>query len=48
MENDIRNSLKYLRGEESFFTQPILSGIGCDATNQEAVDKIFRIKKTER
>jgi L-threonylcarbamoyladenylate synthase len=46
MENDIRNSLEVLkRGGIILYPTDTIWGIGCDATNQEAVDKIFRIKK---
>lgn len=48
MENDIRNSLEVLQsGGIILYPTDTIWGIGCDATNQEAVDKIFRIKKRE-
>jgi L-threonylcarbamoyladenylate synthase len=48
MEKDLRNSLEVLkRGGIILYPTDTIWGIGCDATNQEAVDKIFRIKKRE-
>jgi L-threonylcarbamoyladenylate synthase len=48
MENDISNSLEVLKkGGIILYPTDTIWGIGCDATNQEAVNKIFRIKKRE-
>jgi len=44
-EDDIRNSLKTLRdGGVILYPTDTIWGLGCDATNQAAVEKIFRIK----
>jgi L-threonylcarbamoyladenylate synthase len=48
MENDIRNSLDVLkRGGIILYPTDTIWGIGCDATDKEAVDRIFRIKKRQ-
>ena len=48
-ENDLLNSLKVLQeGGVILYPTDTVWGIGCDATNQEAVKKIFSIKKKER
>jgi L-threonylcarbamoyladenylate synthase len=45
-DEDIRNSLKTLReGGIILYPTDTVWGLGCDATNNEAVEKIFRIKK---
>jgi L-threonylcarbamoyladenylate synthase len=44
-ENDLRNSLKVLReGGVILYPTDTLWGLGCDATNGSAIEKIFRIK----
>jgi L-threonylcarbamoyladenylate synthase len=44
-EEDIRNSLKILKeGGIILYPTDTIWGLGCDATNNEAVKKIFRIK----
>jgi L-threonylcarbamoyladenylate synthase len=44
-EEDIKNALKTLReGGVILYPTDTVWGIGCDATNNEAVDKICRIK----
>ena len=46
MIKDIQNSLKVLKkGGMILYPTDTIWGIGCDATNPEAVDQIFRIKK---
>jgi L-threonylcarbamoyladenylate synthase len=46
MIKDIQNSLKVLKkGGVILYPTDTIWGIGCDATNPEAVDQIFRIKK---
>jgi L-threonylcarbamoyladenylate synthase len=44
-DEDIRNSLKILKeGGVILYPTDTVWGLGCDATNNEAVEKIFRIK----
>jgi L-threonylcarbamoyladenylate synthase len=44
-EPDIKNSLKVLReGGVILYPTDTIWGLGCDATNPQAVEKIFRIK----
>jgi L-threonylcarbamoyladenylate synthase len=44
-DEDIRNSLKVLKeGGIILYPTDTVWGLGCDATNNEAVEKIFRIK----
>jgi L-threonylcarbamoyladenylate synthase len=44
-EEDIKSSLRVLReGGVILYPTDTVWGLGCDATNQEAVEKIFRIK----
>ena len=44
-DEDIRNSLKILKeGGLILYPTDTVWGLGCDATNNEAVEKIFRIK----
>jgi L-threonylcarbamoyladenylate synthase len=44
-DEDIRNALKVLReGGVILYPTDTVWGLGCDATNNEAVEKIFRIK----
>ncbi|PID89794.1 MAG: threonylcarbamoyl-AMP synthase [Bacteroidia bacterium] len=46
MLEDIKNALKTLeRGGVILYPTDTIWGIGCDATNQEAVNKIYRLKK---
>lgn len=46
MHDDIINSLKILKeGGIILYPTDTIWGIGCDATNIEAVERIFRIKK---
>ncbi len=45
MEEEITNSLQVLkRGGIILYPTDTVWGIGCDATNEEAVEKIYRIK----
>ena len=45
-DEDIKNALKVLReGGVILYPTDTVWGLGCDATNNEAVEKIFRIKK---
>jgi L-threonylcarbamoyladenylate synthase len=45
-EADIRNCVKILRnGGVILYPTDTIWGLGCDATNQSAVEKIFRIKE---
>jgi len=40
-----KEAIKYLKnGKTIIFPTETSYGLGCDATNQEAVDKIFKIK----
>lgn len=44
-EEDIKNALKILReGGVILYPTDTVWGLGCDATNNDAVEKIFRIK----
>jgi L-threonylcarbamoyladenylate synthase len=44
--DDIRNSLEVLRDGGTFlYPTDTVWGLGCDATNYQAVDKIYRIKR---
>ena len=46
MEQEIQNALKILRdGGTILYPTDTIWGIGCDATNEKAVEKIFTIKK---
>jgi L-threonylcarbamoyladenylate synthase len=46
MNNDIKNALKVLRdGGTILYPTDTIWGIGCDATNAQAVEKVFKIKK---
>lgn len=46
MEEDIKNALETLRkGGIIVYPTDTVWGIGCDATNAEAVDRIFRLKR---
>src|SRR5690606_23839491 len=45
MNNDIQKSIEVLRaGGLILYPTDTIWGIGCDATNVEAVDKIFKLK----
>lgn len=45
-ENDLKNALKVLKeGGTILYPTDTVWGIGCDATNSGAVEKIFKIKK---
>ncbi|MGL1138583.1 L-threonylcarbamoyladenylate synthase, partial [Vibrio parahaemolyticus] len=44
-ENDIENCLRILRsGGIILYPTDTIWGLGCDATNEEAVEKIIQIK----
>jgi L-threonylcarbamoyladenylate synthase len=46
MVDDIKNALKILReGGTILYPTDTIWGIGCDATNVEAVEKVYKIKK---
>jgi L-threonylcarbamoyladenylate synthase len=46
MEQEIHNALKVLReGGTILYPTDTIWGLGCDATNEKAVEKIFQIKK---
>lgn len=46
MQAEIENTVKVLRaGGTILYPTDTIWGIGCDATNQRAVDKIYKIKK---
>ena len=48
MEQDIKNALEVLRkGGIILYPTDTVWGIGCDATNEEAVKKIYSIKERE-
>jgi L-threonylcarbamoyladenylate synthase len=48
MEKDLQNSLDVLkRGGIILYPTDTIWGIGCDATNQEAVDNILRVKNRQ-
>ena len=48
MQNDIKNALEVLRnGGVILYPTDTIWGIGCDATNENAVKRIFSIKKRE-
>jgi len=45
METDIKNAIEVLKnGGVILYPTDTIWGLGCDATNQEAVDKIYKIK----
>ena len=47
-ENDITNSLVALRkGGIILYPTDTIWGLGCDATNPDAIQKIYRLKKRE-
>lgn len=48
MEHEIQNALKVLRGGGTIlYPTDTIWGIGCDATNEKAVGKIYNIKQRE-
>lgn len=48
MEEEINSAVEFLRsGKVILYPTDTIWGIGCDATSQKAVDRIFRIKKRE-
>ena len=48
MEEDIKKALEVLRaGGTILYPTDTIWGIGCDATNKDAVEKVCRIKKRE-
>ncbi|HPF49985.1 MAG TPA: L-threonylcarbamoyladenylate synthase [Draconibacterium sp.] len=48
MHDDIKNALEVLKaGGVILYPTDTIWGIGCDATNEEAVQRIYRIKKRE-
>jgi L-threonylcarbamoyladenylate synthase len=48
MHDDIKNALEVLKkGGVILYPTDTIWGIGCDATNQEAVQRIYSIKKRE-
>lgn len=49
MKEDIREALNVLKsGGTILYPTDTIWGIGCDATNPEAVDKVFKIKGRDR
>jgi len=48
MHNDIKKALEVLKnGGIILYPTDTIWGIGCDATNEKAVDRIYKIKKRE-
>ena len=48
IDDDIENCLEVLKnGGVILYPTDTVWGLGCDATNEDAVDKIFKIKKRE-
>jgi L-threonylcarbamoyladenylate synthase len=48
MEEDLKNAVKVMKeGGIILYPTDTIWGIGCDATNEEAVDRIFKLKKRE-
>lgn len=48
MEEDLKNALKVLKnGGVILYPTDTVWGLGCDATNEDAVRKIFQIKRRE-
>ena len=48
-EQDIKNCLETLRsGGIILYPTDTIWGLGCDATNAEAVEKIYRLKHRDR
>ena len=49
MNEDLRNAVEVLKkGGIILYPTDTIWGIGCDATNEEAVEKLFAIKKREK
>ena len=49
IENEIRNALEVLRkGGIILYPTDTIWGLGCDSTNEKAVDRIFEIKKRSK
>lgn len=49
MQKEVRSTVEALRkGSSIMYPTDTIWGIGCDATNSEAVDKIYRIKKRDK
>jgi tRNA A37 threonylcarbamoyladenosine synthetase subunit TsaC/SUA5/YrdC len=49
IKDDLEKTVRYLKsGKTVIFPTETSYGLGCDATNQEAVDKIFKIKKRSK
>lgn len=48
MRREARNTVEALRkGDTILYPTDTIWGIGCDATNKEAVDKVYKLKKRE-
>ena len=48
IKEDIKNAIKTMKnGGIILYPTDTIWGLGCDATNEEAVKKIFEIKKRE-
>jgi len=48
MEEDLKNALRVLKnGGVILYPTDTVWGLGCDATNEDAVERIFRIKQRE-
>ena len=46
MEEDIKNAIEILKkGGVILYPTDTIWGIGCDATNADAVDRIYKIKR---
>ncbi len=46
MEDDVRKAAEFLNaGKIILYPTDTIWGIGCDATNHKAVDKVYKIKK---
>ena len=46
MKNELKNALKALEsGETILYPTDTIWGIGCDATDEKAVEKVYKIKK---
>lgn len=48
LQEDIRNAVEVMKkGGVILYPTDTVWGIGCDATNQEAVDRVYKIKKRD-